>query len=94
MYVDIGKRIRRLRKRQGLTQEKLAEMVDISLSFMGHIERSSRVLSVDTLCRIARALSCSADELLGIDVSDQSGVTRNEIEDIITQLEKIKNRFK
>ena len=94
MYAAIGKRIRRLRKKQKLTQEKLAEMVDISLSFMGHIERGTRVLSVDTLCRIARALNCSADELLGIGVSDQPGITRNEIEDIITQLEKIKNRFK
>ena len=94
MYIEIGKRIRRMRKKQKLTQEQLAEMVDISLSFMGHIERGTRVLSVDTLCRIARALHCSADELLGMDVSKDSGIIGDELAEIIGQLEKIRTRFK
>ena len=93
MYIDIGRRIRRQRIKLKLTQEQLAEMAQISLSFMGHIERGTRALSVDTLCRIARALNCSTDALLGLDFSDSSGAAGEELADIIAQLQKIRNRF-
>ena len=65
LYTSIGRRIRRLRKRRRWTQAELAERADISTSFLGHIERGSRKLSVETLNRIALALNCSADALLG-----------------------------
>ncbi len=70
-YVEIGRRIRRLRKRQRWTQAELAERADISTSFLGHIERGSRKLSVETLNRIALALNCSADALLGTGLEAQ-----------------------
>lgn len=70
-YVEIGRRIRRLRKRRRWTQAELAERTDISTSFLGHIERGSRKLSVETLNRIALALNCSADALLGTGLEAQ-----------------------
>ena len=42
-YKDLGRRIRMLRQKQQLTQEKLAEEIDMSSSFLGHIERGTRV---------------------------------------------------
>ena len=36
-YKELGKRIRAERRKQDLTQEKLAEMANISDYFMGHI---------------------------------------------------------
>ena len=63
-YTALGKRIRIHRKMRGLTQEKLAEMADISPAFVGHIERGTRKLSVATLLSIAQALDCSIDYLL------------------------------
>ena len=65
-YVVIGRKIRGLRKQRKLTQEKLAEAADISMSFLGHIERGSRKLSVETLFALCHALNTSADFLLGI----------------------------
>ena len=70
-YVEICRRIRRLRKRRRWTQAELAERADISTSFLGHIERGSRKLSVETLNRIALALNCSADALLGTGLEAQ-----------------------
>lgn len=64
LYIAIGRRIRSLRKANRLTQQELAEMADISLSFLGHIERGTRKLSVETLCRLAKALNCSSDAIL------------------------------
>ena len=64
-YKAIGKRVRARRNERGLTQEQLAERAGISPAFVGHIERGTRVLSVQTLYSLARALDCSADYLLG-----------------------------
>ena len=65
-YKKMGERIRNQRKRFKLTQEQLANMVFVSPSFCGHIERGSRVASIDTLERICYALGLSADYLLGM----------------------------
>ena len=48
-YIDLGLKIRQLRRQKSMTQEQLAEMAGISPSFLGHIERGTRVASVDTL---------------------------------------------
>ncbi len=63
-YKEIGEKIRKQRERLGLTQEQLSEICDLSTSFVGHIERGSRKLSVDSLYRLASALDMSADYLL------------------------------
>lgn len=62
-YDGLGKRIRRARKAAGLTQSELAEKLDISTSFMGHIERGTRKASLDTLVKIANELNVSLDML-------------------------------
>ena len=65
-YEALGKRIRQKRREAGITQEQLAEMAGISVAFVGHIERGTRVLSVETLLRLCLALEMSADDLLGL----------------------------
>ena len=65
LYKTLGRRIRQQRIKKKYTQAQLAEFADISLSFYGHIERGTRKMSLDTFCKIAEALECSADELLG-----------------------------
>jgi transcriptional regulator with XRE-family HTH domain len=52
----LGDGIRKFRKLAGLTQEKLAERIDINPVYMGQIERGFRVPTVDVLLRLARAL--------------------------------------
>ena len=55
-YNKIGQRIREQRKAKKLTMEQLAEMVNLSLSYIGHIERGTRVVSVETLTRLCEVL--------------------------------------
>ena len=64
LYRMVGKRVRQLRLQRKLTQEQLAERAGISASFLGHIERGSRKLSLDSFYHLARALGCTADDLL------------------------------
>lgn len=63
-YVDLGRRIRKQRTQRGWTQEALAERVNVSTSFVGHVERGTRKASLETLVSIANVLDVSLDYLL------------------------------
>ena len=69
-YKDLGARVRTLRREHSLTQEELAEQVGISPSFMGHIERGSRIASLETLVALCNTLKTSPAYLLGASLSD------------------------
>ncbi|MDE7310203.1 MAG: helix-turn-helix domain-containing protein [Eubacterium sp.] len=63
-YAKMGTRIRQLRKAKGWSQERLAKKCGISLNFMGHIERGTRKISMDTFVALCRELETDADALL------------------------------
>lgn len=63
-YKDLGSRIRAVRRQQSLTQEHLAEKVGISASFLGHIERGTRVASLETLVSLCNVLNVAPEYLL------------------------------
>ena len=63
-YVALGRRIRGARKAMGLSQEKLAEMVDLSTPHVSHIENGSTKVSLPSLVLIANALQTTMDRLL------------------------------
>ena len=63
-YQALGNRIRKAREAMGLTQESLAEHCSLSAAHIGHIERGTRIPSLDTLHTISRKLGMSIDALL------------------------------
>jgi len=63
-YYEIGQRIRKIRKAHGLSQEQLAEMVNISVPHMSHIETGNTKLSLPVFVEIAEALEVRTDDLL------------------------------
>ncbi len=52
----LGEGIRKYRRIEGLTQEGLAEKVDLNPVYMGQIERGYKIPTVDVLLRVAKAL--------------------------------------
>ncbi len=60
----VGKRIAKMRKSKGLTQDKLALLAEIDRSYVGRIERGEVNLTVEKLYEIAETLGCDAKELL------------------------------
>ena len=72
--VAIGARIKAARERVHLTQEQLAEIVDISPTHMSVIERGVKTPKLDTFVRIANALGVTSDSLLqdGVDHANES----------------------
>lgn len=57
-----GARLKELRQKRGLTQEALAEKINLSPNFIGMIERGNRNTSVDNVFKIAKALDVSLAE--------------------------------
>ena len=63
-YKLVGQRIRAIRKKRGMTQERLAELAEISPQHCSGIETGAAKVSLPALVKIANALNASMDELL------------------------------
>lgn len=63
VYKEVVKRIVTERKRQGITQEKLAALSDIDRTHMGLIEQGRRKPTLSTLYKITKTLNLSLGQL-------------------------------
>ena len=64
--MDIGKKIRELRKQKGLTQEQLADSLNISFQSVSKWETGLTMPDLTMIPGLTRLLNCTADELLGL----------------------------
>ena len=62
-----AKQIKEYRTLRGLSQESLALSAGLNPAFLGHIERSLKCPTIDTLNKIASALNISLSELFDFD---------------------------
>lgn len=60
----VGSKVRRFRRKMGLTQEDVAYKVGISRAYMGYIEQGRNIPSLEVLEKIARVLKVKTSELL------------------------------
>lgn len=63
-YGIIGKRIKKLRLRKGLSQEKLAEMCNRSVSYISLIESAKRKVSLEVLIDLGNNLGVTVNTFL------------------------------
>ena len=59
----IGKRIQKLRKEKGLTQQQFAEMIDLSTNYVSDVERGTRNISLKAISKLADGLKVEVKEL-------------------------------
>lgn len=78
-YKDMGKRIKEGRNRIGITQEKLAEKIDVSPSYISEIERGSSICSLAVLVNIADILNLNLDSLINGINADNADISFSEI---------------
>lgn len=62
--IYIGLRVKQAREAAGLTQERLAELVDVTAQYLSGVERGAVELSVPVLRRLCSVLCVSSDFLL------------------------------
>ena len=61
---EIGKRISERRKLMRLTQEQLAEQMDVSIQMISNLERGVKAIRIDNLIRLSQTLNISTDYIL------------------------------
>ncbi len=68
-YMQLGLKIAYYRKLRGLTQEQLAEKINRTPAFIGHVEAPNinKAISLDTLFEIAKVLNTPAYKFLLFD---------------------------
>lgn len=70
MKYEIGNRIRKFRKESGLTQEQLAEKINVSKSRVSNWEQGINRPDADIISNICRALNVSPSDLLDVHLTD------------------------
>jgi transcriptional regulator with XRE-family HTH domain len=60
----LGKHVRKLRLKQGLSQEKLAELADLHRNYVGGVERGERNIAILNIVALAHALKVKPAKLL------------------------------
>ena len=102
-YINLGKKIREERLKQGLTQEVLGEKIDSTGSYIGQIERGERYASMEKVLLIAEELKISLDYLVGntnnlryIDEKLQEEIkgATNEEKEMLVDIMKIIKKYK
>lgn len=91
-YKSVGERIKNSRVSKNITQDKLAEFIDINPSHLSNIERGKTKMSTDTLVNISRSLNISIDYLLFGDITleynQYTSIALLEIKEMLKDKEK------
>ena len=79
---EIGLRVRHARKAKGLSQSQLAEIINISPTYVSNIETGKHIMKLTTLIKITEALDISNDWLIRNDTREASEYTAAEFDQI------------
>ena len=91
-YKSIGRRIKAARISLDMTQERLAEKVNLSPSHLSNIETGTTKVSLPTLVKLANALDVSVDGLLADSVVQSKAVFEQDIQSILSDCDNYEIR--
>lgn len=77
-YRTIGANLRKIRTQNKLRQEDVAERANLSVNYIGAVERGERLPSLETFITILNAIGASADVVLS-DVLENGYEIKNSI---------------
>jgi len=90
MNIYINENIRRLRREKNITQEKLAEYLNVSIQAVSKWERNETLPDITMILPIATYFNVSTDELLGHDTAK----TEARIQEYIAEYFKLSSESK
>ena len=70
--IEIGERIKKAREKKNLTQEKLAEAIDVSTQYISDLERGVVGASLSTMKAVCVVLDVTSDSLLFGDIPEST----------------------
>lgn len=87
MYDNLGKKMKELRIKNGLTQEQVAEALNVTPGYISNVENNRSAMTLRMLIYYANLTHVSLDHLIGsIDSSYQTTALDNELLQLIESL--------
>jgi len=96
-HMNFNERLKEIRLKRELTQEELAQKINISSSSISLYERGDREPNLNTLINISKTLNVSTDYLLGLtDIESTStlNITKDGIKELVEMFVKAINNNK
>lgn len=92
----LGLKIKELRKRKGITQEQLAELIDMEQNSISVIESGRNFPTLGTLEKIAQILEVNLSDFFNYDYIDDIETIKASTKDIIRKMDdnQIRQLFK
>ena len=91
--INFGNKLKLLRLQDNMTQEQLAQKLNLTKSVISAYETGLRLPSYDVLIRIAKNFNVSTDYLLGLEHKqevDLSGLSQEEINALLNLIKAMK----
>ena len=92
-YAIIGERLKKARTDKKLTQEKLAEQLDVSIAFLSRIERGNSHISLKRLSEVCDILGVTEGYILNGASSTSNNYLTSEFNEIINHTTPAKQKL-
>ena len=92
-YKLVGERIKRARKSKGITQENMAERLNVSIGYVSQVEGGVTKISLDLLAAISTILECDVAALISESAINSTEYLESEIVTELCKLDQKKKKF-
>ena len=92
-YNIIGERLKKARTERGLTQEKLAEKMDVSIAFLSRIERGSSHISLKRLSQVCDILGITEGSILNGSSNNSETYLTSEFDELLKNVSSEKQKL-
>ena len=92
-YTHIGLRIREIRTLKHISQAELAEEIDMSVSYISHVETAMKKASLETLVRISNAFGITIGQLLNGNQTGDTAEYATELSERMSDCSSYEKRF-
>ena len=92
-YTIIGERLKKARTDKNMTQEKLAEQLDVSIAFLSRIERGNSHINLKRLSQVCEILGVSEGYILNGASSNSENYLTAEFNDILSSVSSDKQKL-
>ena len=83
-YINLGMRLKAIRKSRNLSQKQLADLLDSSPGYISYLENGKKCMSLEFFIAAANTLTVSANELLCDSLTVKSNTNDQEIASIFS----------
>ena len=92
-FILIGRRVKEIRLQRKISQAVLAERLDISVTYISHIETAKKRASLVTLVKIANVFGVTVDQLLNGNQKNDPAEYRTELVQLVEDCTSYEKRI-